>query len=294
MTIDPQGMIWFNVNTGKGGLGRMNPKTEKIDVFTPPEGMMPTGGATTVDYDGKGRIWSSAPEGALMFDPATEKFSEFKSVTFKTPNGNGVTYGAAADRDGKGWWAEMALDIVGVGDPTTGQSGEVKLVPIKSELDLLTDADKQFYDKAVAPDFNSPWPWQHGPRRMGTDKNADILYVAASWGGHLIRIDTKTKAQTTIPLPNPKANLPYHVHVDGKGAAWTNMWMTDQVARYNPADGKWTLFDLPTRGGEVRYVSVQEAGGKQQVALPYFRANKVAVMHFRSEADLAAAKAAAQ
>ena len=57
---------------------------------------------------------------------------------------------------------------------------------------------------------------------------------------------------------------------------------------------KWTLFDLPTRGGEVRYVSVQEAGGKQQVALPYFRANKVAVMHFRSEADLAAAKAAAQ
>ena len=47
MTIDPKGLVWFNVNTGKGGLGRMDPKTEKVDVFTPPEVMMPTGGATT-------------------------------------------------------------------------------------------------------------------------------------------------------------------------------------------------------------------------------------------------------
>jgi hypothetical protein len=31
-----------------------------------------------------------------------------------------------------------------------------------------------------------------------------------------------------------------------------------------------------------------------QVALPYFRANKVAVMTFRSEADLQAARTAAQ
>ena len=91
----------------------MNPRTEKIDVFTPPEGMMPTGGATTVDFDGKGKIWSSAPEGGLMFDPVTEKYTEFKSPTFKTDNGNGVTYGMAADRDGKGWWAQMALDKIG-------------------------------------------------------------------------------------------------------------------------------------------------------------------------------------
>ena len=39
----------------------------------PPTGMSPTGGATTVDYDGKGRIWASAPDGALMFDPEDGK-----------------------------------------------------------------------------------------------------------------------------------------------------------------------------------------------------------------------------
>jgi hypothetical protein len=87
MTRGPDGIIWFNVNPGRGGLGRLDPTTEKIEVFIPPDGMSPTGGATTVDYDGTGKVWSSAPDGALRFDPATKTFTEFKSVTFKTPNG---------------------------------------------------------------------------------------------------------------------------------------------------------------------------------------------------------------
>jgi hypothetical protein len=105
MTRDPSGIIWFNVNTGRGGLGKLEPRSGKIDVYIPPTGMSPTGGATTVDWDGKGKIWSSSPDGALVFDPETERFTEFKSVTARTPNGNGVTYGAAGDRDGNGWWS---------------------------------------------------------------------------------------------------------------------------------------------------------------------------------------------
>jgi streptogramin lyase len=293
MTRDPKGMIWFNVNTGKGGLGRIDPKTQKINVFLPPDGMMPTGGATTVDYDGKGMIWSSAPEGALRFDPTVEKFTEFRSKTFKTPNGNGVTYGTAADRDGNGWWAEMALDIIGKGDGATGAVSELKLAPIKEEMDRISPAAMAVYEKAVAPDFNSPFPWQQGPRRMGTDKNDDVLWVGNSWGGNLARVNTKTNEITYVPLPDPKSNLPYHVNVDSKHNAWTNLWMTDQVARLNPATKAWTLFDLPTRGGEARYVSTLETSKGLQVVLPYFRANKVAVMSFRSESEMQAAKAAA-
>ena len=61
MTRDPNGIIWFNVNPGRGGIGRLDPKTEKIEVFLPPTGMSPTGGATTVDYDGKGRFGPLRP-----------------------------------------------------------------------------------------------------------------------------------------------------------------------------------------------------------------------------------------
>src|SRR5215475_4662511 len=171
MTRDPKGIIWFNVNPGRGGLGRLDPKTEQIEVFIPPQGMSPTGGATTVDYDGKGRIWSSAPDGALRFDPESKTYTEYKSITYKTANGTGVTYGAAADRDGNGYWAEMTLDIIGRSDGDAGKATEIKLAPIKEELDRIPAEVKTFYESYNQPDFNGPLPFAQGPRRMGTDKN---------------------------------------------------------------------------------------------------------------------------
>ncbi|HKA70209.1 MAG TPA: carboxypeptidase regulatory-like domain-containing protein [Xanthobacteraceae bacterium] len=291
MTRDPSGALWFNVNPGRGGLGRVDPKTGQIEVFIPPQSMSPTGGATTVDYDGKGRIWSSAPDGALRFDPESKTFTEFKSVTFKTPNGNGVTYGMAADRDGNGYWAEMIIDTIGVGEGATGKPSEIKLPPVQAELDRVPEELRKTYAGVFAPDFNTPFPWSQGPRRMGTDKNGDVLWIGNSWGGSLGRIDTKTKQLSFVPLPE---NLqPYHVTVDRNHNAWTNLWMTDRVARYDPAADKWTVFDLPTRGSEVRYISLDERNGTTQVVLPYFRTRKVAVMTLRSEADLNALKAQA-
>ncbi len=50
---------------------------------------------------------------------------------------------------------------------------------------------------------------------------------------------------------------------------------------------------MPRRGSEARYVSLLERDGRMQVVLPYFRVRKVAVMSFRSEAELAALKAQA-
>jgi len=291
MTRDPSGALWFNVNPGRGGLGRVDPKTGQIEVFIPPQSMSPTGGATTVDYDGKGRIWSSAADGALRFDPESKTFTEFKSVTFKTPNGNGVTYGMAADRDGNGYWAEMIIDTIGVGEGATGKPSEIKLPPVQAELDRVPEELRKTYAGVFAPDFNTPFPWSQGPRRMGTDKNGDVLWIGNSWGGSLGRIDTKTKQLSFVPLPE---NLqPYHVTVDRNHNAWTNLWMTDRVARYDPAADKWTVFDLPTRGSEVRYISLDERNGTTQVVLPYFRTRKVAVMTLRSEVDLNALKAQA-
>ena len=100
---DQQGTFWFDVNPGRRSLGRLDPKTEKIDVYMTPPGMSPLGGAVTLDVDGKGKVWASAPDGAVRFDPATETFTAFKSLAYKTARGTGMTYGAAGDRDGNGW-----------------------------------------------------------------------------------------------------------------------------------------------------------------------------------------------
>jgi streptogramin lyase len=285
MTRDPHGTLWFNLNNGRGGLGRLDPATQQIQVYLPPTDMTQTGGAATVDYDGKGNIWSSAPDGALRFDPVAEKFTEFKSMTYKTVNGVGVTYGTASDRDGNGYWAEMALDTIGVGNGQDAKVSEIKLAPVKAQEDLLRDDEKAYYATYAQPDFNSPLPWAEGPRRMGTDKNADILWIGDSWGENLARIDTHTHAVTYVPLPN--GQQPYHVTVDKNHDAWTNLWTADRVMRYDPKSGTWTAFDLPTRGAEPRYISLLERDGQDtQVAIPYFRARKVAVMTLRSQAEI--------
>jgi streptogramin lyase len=289
MTRDPKGILWFNINNGRGGIGRLDPATQKIEVYLPPLGMIETGGAATVDYDGKGDIWSSAANGALRFDTAAEKFTEFKSATFKTPNGTGVTYGTASDRDGNGYWAEMTLDTIGVGDGKTGAVSEIKLAPVKAQEDLLTPEERKFYATYNQPDFNSPMPWAQGPRRMGTDKNADVLWIGDSWGANLARIDTHTHAVDFVPLPDQQQ--PYHVAVDSHHDAWTNLWGADRLIRYDPNSGSWTAFDLPTRGAEPRYVSLLERAGQDtELAIPYFRARKVAVMTLRSQAEIDALK----
>jgi streptogramin lyase len=288
ITRDPNGIIWFDVNPGRRGLARLDPGTEKIDVYIPPTGMSPTGGAVTVDYDGLGKIWASAPDGALRFDPETEKFAEFKSVTFKTRNGNGITYGAAGDRDGNGWWVEMIIDTINKGDIATGKSIELKLPRATVDKDLISEENRKFYESFAAPDFNAPVPWSQGPRRMGTDKSADVLWIGNSWGNTLARINTRTMETSFVPLPGPGVMKPYHVAVDSKHNAWLNIWASDAILRYEPANNTWTTFDLPTRGSEARHISLLEREGRMQVIIPYSRTSKVAVMTFRSEEEIAA------
>ncbi len=291
---DDKGFLWFNANTGRGSLGRADPKTEKIDVYVPPQGMSPTGGAVTIDVDPKGKVWVTAPDGALQFDPETEKFTQFKSGIFKTPTGaTGTTYGLAADRDGNGWWLQMTLDIVNKGDIKTGKVTDMKLPPVKAVLDQISDPELvKFYEGFAPPDFNTPVPWAQGPRRMGADKNADVVWVGTSWGASLVRINTKTMESTVVPLPY-QGMSPYQITVDKNHNLWMNVWTSDVVLKYEPAANKWTTFDLPSRGTEVRHISIDEHSGKLKVIIPEYRVSKMAVMNFRSEADIAALKARA-
>ena len=297
MTRDQKGILWFNTRPaiGKGnrpGLGRIDPKTQELKVFVPAEPMSPTSG--TLDVDAKGFIWVTSPDGALRFDPEKEEFKEFKSVTYKTPTGIVSVYGLAGDKDGNGWWLGMNQDLVNRADNATGKVTEIKLSPDAKQFALVTAEEKAFYQTFTPPDFNTPLPWAQGARRMGADKASDLVYVGDGFGGNYARIDIKTGEYKYIPTPDPAAFQPYAVSVDTKHNVWTNFWSTDSIGKYDPAADKWTVFDLPTRGTESRYVSVLERPEGMQVVVPYYRTRKVAVMAFRSEAEIAAQKQRAQ
>jgi streptogramin lyase len=289
---DRAGNLWFDVNPGRRALGKLDTATEKIAIYQTPEGMAPLGGAVTLDIDGKGMVWASTPRGAVRFDPVTEKFTEFKSnIPEKNARGLGATYGAAGDRDGNGWWSQMAMDTVYKGDIATGKAIEIKMPDVK--VDRIFGEDRAFYETVSDLGFNAPLPWSQGPRRMGTDKNADLLWVCNSFGSSFARINTKTLETTIIPLPDPTMQA-YHIAVDSKHNVWGNLWTSDRIVRLDPAASAWTVFDLPVRGTEIRHIALLERGDKLSVVVPVYRTSQMGVMTVRSEAELAALKTKAQ
>ena len=294
LTHDAEGNLWFDVNPGRRSLGKLDVKTEKITVYATPNNMSPLGGAVTMDVDGKGYIWASAPDGAVRFDPKAERFTDFKSITpYASPKGSGMTYGAAGDRDGNGWWAQMAMDTIGHGDPTTGKVSEVKLPAVKDAMDKVKPEDRAFYENFNELGFNSPVPWSQGPRRMGTDKNADVLWVGNSWGNSLAKINTKTGETSFVPFPE-KTMQPYHIAVDDHHNVWGNLWTSDQIVKLDPSTNKWTTFELPVHGTEIRHISLREIDGRNYVVVPVYRSSHMAKMYVRSDAELAALKAKVQ
>ncbi|HEY1372857.1 MAG TPA: carboxypeptidase regulatory-like domain-containing protein [Candidatus Binatia bacterium] len=293
ITRDEHGDLWFNTRSNvaraRGGLAKIDPKTEKITVYIPPEPMSGTAG--TLDADLNGNVWVTAPDGALRFNIKEEKFTEFKSITYKNKHGTATVYGLAADRAGNGWWLLMAQDLIDYSDIKTGKSAEFKLPPEKKVMENLTADQKKMYETFQPPDFNTPFAWAQAPRRMGADKNSDFVYVGNSFGGTLAKINIVTKESTLVPLPNPETDQPYQIAVDKNHGVWTNLWSTDKIAKYDAVTGQWTLFDLPTRGTESRHISILERDGQPlRVVVPYERARKVAVLTPRSEAEIRALK----
>ena len=288
---DSAGNFWFDVNPGRRALGKLDVASDNITIYQTPSSMSPLGGAVTMDIDGKGQIWASTPAGAVRFDPAAEKFTEFKSAVPAKNKGTIATYGAAGDRDGNGWWAQMALDTIYKGDVATGKTIAIKLPDVK--VDQISAEDRAFYENVNDLGFNNPSPMSQGPRRMGTDKNADVLWVGNSWGATFARIDTKTLETRIIPLPDITMQA-YHIVVDSKHNVWGNLWTSDRVAKLDPATNQWTMFDLPVRGTEIRHISLLEQGDKVTVVVPVYRSSQMGVMTVRSEAELAALKAKAQ
>jgi len=288
---DDNGVLWFDLRVqaenDKESLARLDPRTEEIKVYTPPEGMSGVGGS--VDIDGKGKVWASARTGALQFDPLTEKFTEFKSPQFRTDNGTGNTYGVAADSQGNGYWAQMAIDVVGRANFATGEVTEIKMPPRREFLEILTAEEREFYSKAPS-EWNSTFPWSQGPRRLGGDRTGDAVWVANWWGENLAKIDIHTGKVTQYPVPN-KHSGPYAAVVDKNHVVWVNMMNNDSVGRFDPKTEKWTEYMLPTRGAESRHIAVLDKGGQTTVVVPYWRSSKVARLQFRTRQQIQQLKA---
>ena len=276
----PNGKVYF---TAGSALGQVDPQTHAFEFFRPPPN---TGGgiAQDLDVDPQGGVWATTRRGAYRFDPASRKWGYFASVTIP----DGGTYGVAADADGNGWWAQFGGDRMGKGDPRTGRSYEVTMRPpwMQHTETTATPQDRQFYDSIGALTWGeiNMVPGAQAPRRMGSDKNGNVMWVANFQGENLARINIRTLDTKYYRLPI--RSHPYRVTADKDHNAWTSMMGDDWLLKLNPAAEEWTMYQLPVLNCDSRYLWIDHS--RNEIWVPCGRTSQAVRMQFRTSTQLQA------
>ena len=274
------GIIWFD--GGDGSLGRLDPKTEAFEIFTPPLNMG-GGQLTTVDVDAHGKVWGATEGGANRFDPDTKTWMHFESVS----NTRNFVYGMAGDAEGNGWWTQYTADRVVKGDPKTGKTYEVVMRPpwLDEGDDVTTAADRAWYKSMGAMTWGNinTIPYGQQPRRLGADKRGDSVWVPNNAASNLAKINIHTLETKYYPVEGN----PYFVAVDKDSNVWTNLFIDGKVGKFNPRTEQWTYYTLPSRC-ESRNISVDDIRG--DVWVPCANTSRVIRLRFRTAEQVHALK----
>lgn len=295
---DESGTLWFNVKTGDnintGHLARLDPNTEKIEVFSPPSGMPSVG--DFLDWDGKGNIWVAAGGGEsrlgmLRFEPKTQKFTFYKSdISSGTDAGNAGIYGVTGDSEGNGWSSRYSSDLESKADYETGKVEEVQL-PKRPDEGLFTDKERKVFAMEGESSFSWGVPWGQGPRRPGGDKHGDAVWVPGWWSHNLMKIDIHTsKVIKEYPMPLADGGS-YMAQVDKDHVVWVNYQNSGTISKFDPKNEKWIIYTLPSLGLETHQIGVFDHDGPTQIAVADERNSKIDRVQFRTQAQVNALRA---
>ncbi len=283
--FDAAGNIWMHQNRGPG-LVRLDPRNETFTLFLQPKAMGGLNNST--DADSKGRVWINGMYGSVRFDPTSGHWELFQQ---KSP-GNGITYGMTVDHDDNAWWSQFYNDKVDRFDAKTNQVTEFEIrdPQYDARFSLTTPEDRAFYDSIGMGSWGGgPVVYGTAPRRLAADKNGTAVWIPAWAAQTLVGIDTKTLKVTYRPLPIH--GHPYKTIVDKAHNVWVDVPLGDSVLKFNPTNGQWTVFRLPSHGCGSRHMGFDDA--RNEAWLPCDQSSKVARFQFRSASDVEAQKAAA-
>jgi streptogramin lyase len=112
-----------------------------------------------------------------------------------------------------------------------------------------------------------------------------VVWVALFCQDKIARIDAKTHEVQEIAMPY-KYSRPYGVVIDREHNVWINMLNTDMIAKYVPATKKFTWFQMPSRGTDMRHLAFDYSTTPMSIFIPYNRSNKVARIQFRKASDM--------
>lgn len=204
----PDGHIWW---VGQWGnyLGRLNPKTGKMDEFRLPTGAKPH----SVNIGPNGYAWYTGNRNATIgrFDPVSEEITEFPmpDEAARDPH--------TAEFDAKGimWFSLQGSNMIGRLDPATG---DIRL--------------------ASAP--------RKGSRPYGVKIAEDgTIWVACNGANCLLRVDPDTMEVSEVTLPEEGTRV-RRLDIDEAGRIWWVNSGLGRLGRYDPTTGDITQWPSPS------------------------------------------------
>ena len=215
----PDGPVWFSAQRS-GQLGRLDPKTGKVEMIELTAKSAPHGVITGAD--GAPWLTDGGQNAIVRVDPNTRAM---KSWPLPERTGYANLNTAIFDHAGIHWF--------------TGQSG------IYGRLDPKSGDMKVF----EAPKGRGPYGIHVTPD--GT------VYYASLAGSHIARLDAATGKATVIEPPT-RGQGALRVWSDSRGMVWVSEWNSGQLSRYDPNTGAWAQWKAPGANPRVYAVYVDE------------------------------------
>jgi virginiamycin B lyase len=229
------GPVWYTAQL-QGALGRLDPRTGKVEQIPLGKGSAPHG--VIVGPDGAPWITDSGLNAIVRVDPATHAVKRYPLPISQNANLNTATF----DKAGRLWFTGQA-GYYGRLDP---QSGKVEV-----------------------------WeaPRGRGPYGITTTPSGEVYYASLA-GNHIARIDLRSGKATPIDPPTPRQGA-RRVWSDSAGRIWVSEWLSGQVSVFDPkraSDKAWRSWKLPGTQPRAYSVWVDE---HDKVWLTDFAANAI-------------------
>ncbi len=279
------GAIWY---TGQFAnvLGRLDPKTGKIEEFRLP----PMSGPHGLTADGDGNIWYTGNFGAHVgkFNPRTGELVRY----FMTDPAARDPHTPIFDQKGTLWFTVQGGNIVGRLDPKTGALKLVTAPTPKSRPYGMVVSSKgvpffvEFGSNKIAridPDTMAIREYalpsaESRPRRVAITSD-DVLWYSDYARGYLGRFDPATGKHTEWASPGGPKSQPYGIAVV-KDVVWYSEAgvQPNTLVRFDPGTEKFQTWAIPSGGGVVRNVDVTRDGN---LALALSGVNRVALVELK-------------
>ena len=281
---DEQDIVWLP-SYAQGAVGKLDPKTGKVDVYRftmPPDPVAGTRAAvhgSAPSPDGRS-VWLAVTDNNRVgkLDRRTGEIGLFTPPPAPAQARRmGLQRGSVHDvwSDSKGivWTAGGPVQRF---DPKTEQWTQIRELP--GTYGMVIDQNDDVWETEFRPggavakvDGKTfkvtkyyPPNKRAQPRRVVVDSKGNVW--VGDWSGALLRFDPRTESFREYKIPGPEPT-PYSIQVDKDDRVWFTSHNNDYLGRLDPQTGRFTAYPLPVSDIGTREM-YRDSQGRMWVASP--------------------------